>query len=154
DLLAYSRVGRRVGEVVPVDTRELVQDIWSMLAPPEGMQLVLGELPTFTTFRGPLEQVLRNLIGNAVKHHPGPAGRITVSAEATGEHWQFAVADNGAGIPEQYRERIYQMFQTLQPRDEVEGSGMGLAIVSRVVEWQGGRIWHEAVDAGHGTGTV
>ncbi|HEX7034308.1 MAG TPA: ATP-binding protein [Pseudomonadales bacterium] len=151
DLLAYSRVGRRVGEVVAVDTRELVQDIWSMLAPPEGMQLVLGELPTFTTFRAPLEQVLRNLMGNAVKHHPGPAGRITVSAERTGEHWRFAVADNGAGIPEEYRERIYQMFQTLQPRDEVEGSGMGLAIVSRVVEWQGGRVWHEPVEQGTGT---
>jgi PAS domain S-box-containing protein len=155
DLLAYSRAGRRVGEVTTVDTDELVQDIWSMLAPPEGMQLVIGsDLPTFTTFRAPLEQVLRNLIGNAVKHHPGPAGRITVTAEPAGEHWVFAVADNGNGIADEYRERIYQMFQTLQPRDEVEGSGMGLAIVSRVVEWQNGRIWHEPVPAEQGTGTV
>ena len=159
DLLAYSRVGRRVGEARPVDARELVEDIWSLMSPPDGMQLVVdGHLPTLTTFRAPLEQVLRNLIGNAVKHHPGPAGRVTVTAEAQDDHYVFAVADNGAGISEEYRERIYQMFQTLQPRDEVEGSGMGLAIVSRVVEWQGGRIWHEPAsaggEAGAGTGTV
>jgi PAS domain S-box-containing protein len=159
DLLAYSRVGRRVGEIAAVDVRELVEDIWLLMAPPEGMQLVVdGELPVLTTFRAPLEQVFRNLIGNAVKHHPGPAGRITVSAAAQGDHYVFAVADNGAGIAEEYRERIYQMFQTLLPRDDVEGSGMGLAIVSRVVDWQGGCVWHESAEASGApaaaTGTV
>lgn len=152
DLLAYSRVGRKVGQVGTVDVAELVEDIWTLLSPPESMQLVLdGELPTLATFRAPLEQVFRNLISNAVKHHPGPAGRITVSAATEGDYYVFSVADNGTGIPEEYRERIYQMFQTLQPRDEVEGSGMGLAIVSRVVDWQGGRIWHEPVPVGSGT---
>ncbi len=153
DLLTYSRVGRRVGEVGEVDVGALVQDVWSMLAAPDGFRLELQrDLPTLTTFRGPLEQVFRNLIGNAIKHHPGPAARITVSGERCDGHYRFAVADDGAGIPEEYRERIYQMFQTLQPRDEVEGSGMGLAIVSRVVEWQGGRIWHEpAADGANGT---
>lgn len=154
DLLTYSRVGRRVGEVGTVDVGALVEDVWSMQAAPEGFRLELeGDLPTITTFRGPLEQVFRNLIGNAIKHHPGPTGRITVSGERCDGHYRFAVADDGAGIPEEYRERIYQMFQTLQPRDEVEGSGMGLAIVSRVVEWQGGRIWHEPAAEG-GSGTV
>ena len=151
DLLAYSRVGRRVGEACPVDAAALVEELWPLVAPPDTFRLeVAGEMPTLTTFRGPLEQVFRNLISNAVKHHPGPAGRITVSAEAHDDHIVFAVADDGAGIPDEYHERIYQMFQTLQPRDEVEGSGMGLAIVSRLVEWQGGRIWHEPAP-GHGT---
>jgi PAS domain S-box-containing protein len=159
DLLAYSRVGRRVGEICAVDTRELVEEIWELMAPPQGFTLeVAADLPTLTTFRAPLEQVLRNLISNAVKHHPGPTGTITVSAEAQDDHCVFAVADDGAGIAEEYAERIYQMFQTLQPRDDVEGSGMGLAIVSRVVEWQGGRIWHEPATAATGsssaTGTV
>ena len=152
DLLAYSRAGRRVGEVYPVDTAALVEDLWPLMAAPKTFHLeVAHDMPTITTFRGPLEQVLRNLVSNAVKHHPGPSGRVNVSAEVKDDHVVFAVADDGAGIPEEYRERIYQMFQTLQPRDEVEGSGMGLAIVSRLVEWQGGRIWHERSPGG---GTV
>jgi PAS domain S-box-containing protein len=152
DLLTYSRAGRRVGEICTVDTAELVSGIWSMIAPPAGFELCVdGELPTLTTFRAPLDQVLRNLISNAIKHHPGPTGRITVGAELKESHYEFSVTDDGTGIPEEFRERIYQMFQTLQPRDDVEGSGMGLAIVSRVVEWQGGRIWHETGPAGAGT---
>ncbi len=153
DLLTYSRVGRRVGELCEVDTAELIDDVWSLTAAPPGYRIdVAGAMPTITTFRGPLEQVLRNLIGNAVKHHPGPQAHITVSAEAKDDHYLFSVADDGEGIPEQYRERVYQMFQTLKPRDDKEGSGMGLAIVSRIVAWQGGRVWHE--DAPNGRGTV
>lgn len=153
DLLAYSRVGRRVGEAQEVDTAELAEDVFALIAPEQRFSLDLAPgMPRITTFRGPLEQVLRNLIGNAVKHHPGPSGRISVAAEPAADGYLFSVADDGAGIAEEYAERIYQMFQTLQPRDEVEGSGMGLAIVSRVVEWQGGRIWHEP--AASGTGTV
>jgi PAS domain S-box-containing protein len=152
DLLAYSRVGRRVGEISEVNLGEMVEDIWSLSMPPPGFRVeIIGTLPTFTTYRGPLEQVLRNLIGNAIKHHPGPQGRITVSAEDHGDHYLFAVADDGEGIPEEYRDRVYQMFQTLKPRDEMEGSGMGLAIVSRIVAWQGGRIWHEPAPGGRGT---
>jgi PAS domain S-box-containing protein len=147
DLLTYSRAGRKVGEVCEVDVAELVAGTWSLLAPPAGFELrVAGTLPSLTTFRAPLEQVFRNLIANAIKHHPGPIGSVTIGAEQHGDHYVFTVTDDGAGIPEAYRERIYQMFQTLHPRDEVEGSGMGLAIVSRVVEWQHGRVWHEPGD--------
>ncbi len=153
DLLAYSRVGRRVGDLCEVNTAELVDDIWSLSAPPPGFRLEThGELPRITTYRGPLEQVLRNLIGNAVKHHPGPDACVSVSVEDNGDHYLFSVADDGEGIPDEYRERVYQMFQTLKPRDDMEGSGMGLAIVSRIVAWQGGRVWHE--DAPNGRGTV
>lgn len=152
DLLTYSRVGRRVGDVCEVDVADLVEEIWALMGPPEGFELSIeGDMPTLTTFRAPLEQVFRNLMGNAIKHHPGPAARITVGAAAHDDHVLFSVSDDGTGIAEEYRERIYQMFQTLQPRDEVEGSGMGLAIVSRVVEWQGGRIWHEQPASGRGT---
>jgi signal transduction histidine kinase len=90
-------------------------------------------------------------MSNAVKHHPGPAGRVRVGAERRDGHWLFSVADDGAGIPQEYAARIFQMFQTLQPRDETEGSGMGLAIVSRLIDWQRGHIWHEPADAPGGT---
>ena len=78
-------------------------------------------------------------------------GRITVSCEEIPDFYVFSVADDGAGIPQEYADRVFQMFQTLKPRDEVEGSGMGLAIVSRIVEWQGGRVWFEPGPDGRGT---
>ena len=143
DLLAYSRAGRKVGEVTTVDSHELVRDLVTLLGPPEGMRVdAEASLPTIGSNRAPLEQVLRNLINNAIKHHPSPeTGRVRVYAKDQGDSVMFAVEDDGAGIPEQYAEKVFQMFQTLQPRDDREGSGMGLAIVQRIIEWQGGRIW-------------
>jgi len=152
DLLAYSRIGRKVGEVVEVDCNEQVTDLVELMGLPENMTVEIeGELPVFTTYAAPLEQVFRNLIGNATKHHPGPAGKVTVSCADEDDFYVFSVTDDGEGIPQEYAERVFQMFQTLKPRDEVEGSGMGLAIVSRIVDWQGGRIWFEPGPDGRGT---
>lgn len=153
DLLAYSRATTKVGEVAEVDSRELVQDIVTLLGPPKGMTVEAdASLPKLWSNRTPLEQVLRNLINNAIKHHPTPAdGRVRVYAQDQGDSITFAVEDDGAGIPEQYAEKVFQMFQTLQPRDDREGSGMGLAIVSRIVEWQGGRTWFHAGPEDKGT---
>ena len=97
--------------------------------------------------------MFRNLIGNAVKHHPGPEGKVVVHCEDHGDHYVFAVEDDGEGIPTQYADRVFEMFQTLKSRDQVEGSGMGLAIVNRIVQWQHGRVWFEAARGG-GRGTV
>lgn len=152
DLLAYSRVGRKVGEIVEVDCNRQVTDLAELMGLAESMTVEIeGELPVFTTYATPLEQIFRNLIGNAIKHHPGPTGKVTVSCQEEDDFYVFSVTDDGAGIPQEYSERVFQMFQTLKPRDEVEGSGMGLAIVSRIVEWQGGRIWFEPGPDGRGT---
>jgi PAS domain S-box-containing protein len=152
DLLAYSRAGRKVGAHRATDTHALVLDVAQLVNPPPTISISIeGKLPTFNTHPAPLEQVLRNLIGNAVKHHPGPEGRITVSCQEQGDHYVFAVADDGEGIPKQYAERIFEMFQTLKSRDQVEGSGMGLAIVRRIVQWQGGSVWFEPAPGGRGT---
>lgn len=153
DLLAYSRVGRKVGEHAMTDCNELVRDVIQLAAPPEHISIsVETQLPALVTYATPLEQVFRNLIGNAIKHHPGPQGAIKIAHEETEEFFVFSVQDDGEGIPQEYADRVFQMFQTLKPRDEVEGSGMGLAIVSRIVAWQGGRVWFEPVE--NGTGTV
>lgn len=142
DLLTYSRAGRSNGDIMLTDTRLMVRDIATLLAPPEGLVIEAdASLPTFETYRAPLEQVLRNLIHNAIKHHPTGSGRIRVYAQQLDDEIMFAVEDDGAGIADEYAERVFKMFQTLQPRDEREGSGMGLAIVQRIVDWQGGRIW-------------
>jgi PAS domain S-box-containing protein len=152
DLLAYSRVGRRVGDVVEVDSSAMVRDLVELMGVPKGISVEIEDsLPLLETYPAPLEQVLRNLIDNAVKHHPGPEGSISVSCAAADEFYVFAIADDGEGIAPEYADRVFKMFQTLKPRDEVQGSGMGLAIVSRIVETQGGRVWFEDRPAGRGT---
>jgi PAS domain S-box-containing protein len=152
DLLAYSRAGRKVGAHRMTDTHALVHDVIQLLNPPPTISVsVQGQLPKFGTHSTPLEQVLRNLISNAIKHHPGPQGRVVVSCQEQGDQYVFAVEDDGEGIPAQYAERVFEMFQTLKSRDQVEGSGMGLAIVSRIVQWQRGRVWFEPAPGGRGT---
>ena len=152
DLLAYSRAGRKPGEIVDVDSKLLVEDLFVLLSPPATMQLRAdASLPVIHAHQAPLEQVLRNLINNAIKHHPTKQGSVKVYAQDKGDEVLFAVEDDGAGIPVEFTEKVFQMFQTLKPRDEIEGSGMGLAIVKRIVEWQGGRIWFHGGPGGAGT---
>lgn len=146
DLVAYTRAGRVHYGKELVDTSVLVRDICQLFdAPPNFRTEVIEPMPCFVTERVPLETVLRNLIGNAFKHHPEPErGRVVISARDLGSQFEFSVVDNGAGIRSEYHERIFGVFQTLRPRDEVEGSGMGLAIAKRLVEGRGGRITVES----------
>ncbi|MCX6046757.1 MAG: PAS domain S-box protein [Chloroflexi bacterium] len=145
DLLAYSRIGRMEETPEVVDTGALIADILKLLAPPERFTITApAEMPELTTARVPLELVLRNLINNAIKHHDQPDGRIQIAVRDLGASIEFSITDDGPGIPEQFYERIFQMFQTLKPRDQVEGSGVGLAIVKKTVESRGGTIWVEA----------
>ena len=84
------------------------------------------------------------MLNNAVKYMDKPQGRITIGCVQEDGFWKFSVADNGPGIEEQYFEKIFQIFQTLSPRDEVEGTGVGLSVVKKIVEMYGGRIWVES----------
>ena len=152
DLLAYSRAGRQVGDVRRLDMKEFVEDIATLVAPPEGFQIIADEsLPCIFAHHAPLETVMRNLINNAIKHHPEPEnGIIRVSAKEQADSVVFSVEDNGEGIPEEYADKVFKMFQTLKPRDEREGSGMGLAIVQRIINWQNGNIWFKDAPGGNG----
>lgn len=152
DLLAYSRAGRKVGDVKHIHLDEFVKDIATLIGPPAGMQIKTQEgWPCLATHHAALETVLRNLINNAIKHHPDPSsGTIEVSCEDKGDSVLISVADDGAGIPSEYADKVFKMFQTLKPRDETEGSGMGLAIVQRIIDWQKGRIWFEDNPSGKG----
>jgi PAS domain S-box-containing protein len=152
DLLAYSRAGRVRPPAEWVDVAEMVQDVTGILAPPDGFViLVEGSIPLLHTPRASLELVLRNLLGNAIKHHGGERGCVVVRAEVEGEMVRIFVTDDGRGIDESFHDRIFEMFQTLQPRDEVEGSGMGLAIVKKLVESYGGSI---GVESARGEGAT
>jgi signal transduction histidine kinase len=140
-LLKYARIGRSGGKVEDVDVVQLITDITGYLAPDANFSVVTcGELPVLRTHKAPFEQVLRNLIGNGLKHHDRSAGIVTISARDLGDAVEFRVEDDGPGIPANFHERIFQMFQTLKSRDEQDGSGMGLAIVKKTIESHGGTI--------------
>jgi len=151
DLLAYSRVGRIEGEIGEVSVSAICQEVYDLLMPPETFSLILGDnLPTFVTLGTPLTQILRNLIGNAVKHHDGDQGCVTVSVVEAANQYVFTVSDDGPGIPPEYHERIFALFQTLKSRDEIEGSGMGLAIIKKILDVYGEAIRVES-PGGRGT---
>jgi signal transduction histidine kinase len=151
DLLTYSRVGRT--ETATSDTKltDIFTSIIEVLNPPAHIQVrVEGDLSVIATASAQLEQVLRNLINNAIKHHDKQNGEVVLSGKRVGDFVEFVVRDDGPGILPQFHDKIFQLFQTLKRRDEVEGSGMGLAIVKKLVEQQNGCITVHS--QGNGTG--
>jgi signal transduction histidine kinase len=149
-LLEYSRVGRVGVTVETVDVGELVTGVADLLAKPGFTVSIRGELPTLDTARGPLERVFLNLIANAIKHHDLEQGHIEIGCTQAGSAYRFVVCDDGPGIPADQRDKAFAMFSTLKRRDEIEGSGMGLALIRRIVETAGGDI--TLSDAPHGRG--
>lgn len=144
DLLDYSKVGRIEQESERVDVNGLLESIIAIVDAPKGFQIrAAGQLPVLHTLRTPLNQVLLNLIINAVKYNGKESqGLIEVSATNQGDHYRFAVRDNGIGIAPRYHEKIFVMYQRLSP--DSEGSGMGLAIVRKQIANLGGEIWVES----------
>ena len=140
-LLQYSRAGRQGLDLSPVDTHALVREILEAQAVPEAFRIIVPDrMPTLHTHKILLEQVLANLIGNALKYHDRPDGTIIVAVSDQGDQVEFAIADDGPGIDPQYHQKIFGIFQTLASRDTVESSGIGLSIVKKIVEQQGGGI--------------
>jgi light-regulated signal transduction histidine kinase (bacteriophytochrome) len=141
DLLAYSRAGRISTDIATTDVRGLFTDVVELVAPPPGFSVAMkGDNLTFDTVATPLRQVLTNLISNAIKHHDRATGTIEFSVRDLGNQLEFAISDDGPGIEPQFFEKIFGMFQTLRRRDEVEGSGIGLALVRRIVALYGGTV--------------
>ncbi len=141
-LLAYSRLGYEPGAVESVPVAELVAQIMEDLPLPPGFSVEPADsLPTVTAHRTHLGQVLQNLIENATKHHDRPQeGHVWIDAYEDGPVWHFSIADDGPGIPEQFHDQIFRIFQTLEPRDQTEYTGIGLALVRKLVLNYGGSI--------------
>src|SRR5215216_230296 len=147
-LLQYSRAGRVRNRVERVDVGQLSSEVIDMLSPPsEAIIDIAGGLPVFETEKLPLQQVLLNLVSNSIKHSGRPDTAVRIAAHDNGEFFEFTVQDNGAGIPHQFHNRVWEIFQTLQPRDKVEGAGIGLALVKKNVESRGGRAWLESAES-------
>jgi PAS domain S-box-containing protein len=144
-VLQYSRVGRIKEDIVPVDLNELIPGVVDGIAPPEHIRVVVQPgLPVIEGERTRIMQVFQNLLGNAVKFMDKPAGEVRVACVPDGRFWRFSVSDNGPGIEAKYFDRIFRLFQTLVSRDEFESTGVGLAVVKKIVEMYGGRIWVES----------
>jgi len=151
-VLQYSRAGRVRDEPEPVDVGALLHEVVDLLAPPEHVEVRVADgMPRLLTERLPLQQVFMNLIGNALKYNSSPEPRVWVEARDLGQAHEFSVSDNGPGIAPEYHDRIFGIFQTLQARDKVEGTGIGLSLVKKLVESRGGTIRVESAEGAGAT---
>ncbi|MHB1295023.1 MAG: sensor histidine kinase [Anaerolineae bacterium] len=153
-LLSLSLVTTRGGAFKPVDmeqTLEAAVDSLSATIEESGAVITHDQLPTIQADPVQMEQVLRNLVGNAIKFRGAEAPRVHVRAEEQESGWIFSVRDNGIGIDPRFADRIFVVFQRLHTRDEYPGHGLGLAISQRIVERHGGRIWVESEEGNGAT---
>ena len=148
DLLAYSRVGTRSRELHPVNSEAVLRNVLATLGPAlqeASAEVASSALPVVLGDELQLEQLLQNLLGNALKfRRPDAPPRLSVEARPQDGLWLFSVRDNGIGIDREYFQRIFVIFQRLHGKDEYPGTGIGLAICKKIVERHGGRIWVES----------
>lgn len=151
-VLAYARAGHVEEDRTTVDLQSLVMEVVDSLSPLNGIEVtIVHPLPIIRGHRARLMQVFQNLIGNAVRYMDDPTGRVEVGHEDAGAHWRFFVRDNGPGIPPENHERIFQPFQTADGEAMEGSSGVGLSVVKRIVESEGGQI---RVESSPGSGST
>ena len=145
-LLQYSRAGRVHQAPESVNVGVLVRDVIDLLSPPASVSIAVAkDMPTIETERLLLQQVFMNLIGNAIKHANREDAAVIVGWRRIGPYYEFSICDNGPGIAPEFHDRIWGIFQTLEARDRVEGAGIGLALVKKLVEAQAGRVWLDSI---------
>jgi two-component system sensor kinase FixL len=141
-VLSYSRIGRIKERTVALDLNLLVNEIIENAMAPSHVRVNIdGELPVVQGDPIRMEQVFQNLIDNAIIYMDKPQGIVRIGCEDDGMRWKFSITDNGPGIDRRYHEKIFQIFQTLTPRDEHESSGVGLTLVKKIIEQYNGSIW-------------
>lgn len=145
-ILQYSRAGRVKHQASVFNVGELVEDIVESLSPPEKFKIIVQEdMPNMATERIAIEQIFSNYISNAIKYNNNPDPEIHISYTLNSKNFfEFCVADNGPGIEPEFHEKVFVIFQTLQARDTFESTGVGLAIVKKIVEDKGGKVWIES----------
>lgn len=144
DLLQFSQVNTNL-ETEEVAMEEVVHEVFhshTIEARRKRARLMCENLPVVISYRSVLWQLFNNLIGNALKFsRDDVAPEIVISAEDHGNEWLIAVKDNGIGIDEEYFDKVFDLFQRLHTAEEYEGTGIGLAIVKKIVDNLGGKIW-------------
>jgi len=149
-ILEYSRVGRIYEEKTEVDLNDLIKEAIEIIAPPENIKIsVENKLPVVVFESTRISQIFQNLLTNAIKFMDKPKGIIKLGCKKRKDHWEFYVSDNGPGIDEKHYSNIFKIFQTLQPRDKFESTGIGLTLIKKIINMYGGKIWIESeVDNG------
>ena len=144
-VLQCSRIGRIKEEKVQINLNELVPEIIDMISPPEHIKITIEKkLPVIVSENTRIMQVFQNLLSNAVKYMDKPDGWVQINCVEEEGYWIFSISDNGPGIEEKYFDKIFQIFQTLSPRDEFESTGIGLTVAKKIVELYEGKIWVES----------
>lgn len=140
-ILWYSRIGRAEEERRPVDLDVLVREVIESLSPPPQFRITIeSPLPVVTADSVRMHQVFQNLIGNAIKYMDKAEGLVSIGCDAEGAYWRFRITDNGPGIDPKYHHKVFGIFQTLVPRDQRESTGIGLALVKKIIEGYGGKV--------------
>jgi PAS domain S-box-containing protein len=153
DLLEYSRVNTRGAPFQPTNSEDVVDRVIQNLfftIQESNTIIETTSLPMVNADPGQLGMVFQNLIANSIKFHRDDPPFIHISAEQSGSMWMFAVRDNGIGIDPAFSNRIFEIFQRLHTRDKYPGTGVGLAIVKKIIERHGGNIWVES-EVGEGS---
>lgn len=145
-ILKYATFGHETVQKEKIDISDVVKEaINQVVAPKETVEIITeDDLPIVIGQRTHMTQIFQNLLDNAVKYMDKPKGRIKIGCVEQDNFWKFSVADNGPGIEEKYFDKIFQIFQTLNRRDSVEATGIGLSLVRKIVELYGGKVWVES----------
>lgn len=150
-ILLYSRIGRVKDERELIDVQHYVNEVCQLIEIPEHIEIrIESELPTLFFYKAHVIQLFENLLSNAIKFSDKDKGLVKIGVIDLPHFWKFYVSDNGMGIDPRYHEKIFEIFQTLKRRDEVESTGIGLSIVKKIVGNAGGHIWVES-EVGKGT---
>ena len=152
DLLVYSQVGAQKFPFEPTDCNSLLDQVTANLsvAIDENHAIIVrDDLPIVDCNSSQMAQLFQNLISNAIKFRSNQTPRIHIAAERKGDEWLFSIKDNGIGIDPQYKDRILKIFQRLHSSDEYPGTGIGLALCKKIVEYHDGTFWVES-DCGKG----
>lgn len=144
-ILDYSKVAKKNNQFETFALKDLICEIVSMIGKPEESQFIIPEnLPEVTADKVKIQQVFMNLIGNAIKFNNKSEKKVKIESTDFGSHFRFSISDNGPGIDPRFHEKIFQIFQTINTRDDFESNGVGLAIVKKIIDEQDSRIWVES----------
>jgi light-regulated signal transduction histidine kinase (bacteriophytochrome) len=148
DLLRYSQVGVKPQPAELIDMNNALAELQIILHPKieaTGTSIFSESLPTITAIKTDIDQLLQNLIGNAIKYQ-APASKpiIQIAGEERSNDWLISVQDNGIGIPPAFKDKIFVVFQRLHNKDAYSGTGIGLSICKKIIDKAGGKIWVES----------
>lgn len=144
-ILDYSRIGRGEVQSTPINVATLIREVTDLLDPPAHVKIEVGsDMPMLQGSKAMLHQVFSNLISNAIRYNDKKEPEIKIHATRKDSFYEFSITDNGPGIATEYHDKIFMIFQTLQSRDKVESTGIGLTIVKKILQTVGGKVWVES----------